>query len=584
MREGKDFIYISFFGFINDPITHEFEFTPCRILIGIWGYIGNATGEKAGKSKEEIIMEDIKRIAKENQLRNFQIPISIYIDEKLDRWTSEKGLLTGSNKLCRRNLKAHYSNEISNLYLQSIMNSIFDSDSIDSSKTFQELGGTSIAAIQIIEKLNKSSINLTFEELMGSKSIKELLNDKQAQENNKFRELPKFVKENDNKNFSANEEIQNLNQFLIEKNLSTPIENDNYKKFSEKYRNPRKIFLTGGSGFVGAELINCLLLKYPLSELYCLCRSESSIKSDSVRVKRMKGDLSQPLFGLSVENYQFLQSEIDLIVHAGAVVNHLINLKDLYNTNVSSIYQIIDLSLSDFNKKQEDSENNESNEVFIKPIHYVSSVSALMKKPTTERGYGSSKWIVDKLLQVLKEKYNLPIFIYRPSLIIGNRENGRINKKDWFHRLLASFIDFNILPPAPNASVPINMIPLDYCVSVILTVLSRFPPGCGEQEYQFNIVQQNISWQDIINYFKEIKPDIKQLPTHQAWFNELSSKINNQHPFYPFLQHFQYGMDSAYSPVDNASTRKFLPDIPIIPMTKADVILTIQSLESKDEN
>ncbi|BAZ09564.1 thioester reductase domain-containing protein [Calothrix sp. NIES-4071] len=101
--------------------------------------------------------------------------------------------------------------------------------------------------------------------------------------------------------------------------------------YQSKVNKPASIFLTGTTGFLGAFLLHELLLKTQ-ANIYCLVRStddasakmriKNNLESYGIwhedfadRIIPVLGDLSQPLLGLSLQDFQFRSSLIDVIYH-----------------------------------------------------------------------------------------------------------------------------------------------------------------------------------------------------------------------------------------------------------------------------
>jgi fatty acid CoA ligase FadD9 len=127
---------------------------------------------------ERSIRHSFSSTAIAHHLRGFEIPIDLWIDWSIGEWTSAANLLTNSNKLCRRNLRIHYARQIDLLYTRQ---SIYATLNIDSSferpeaRSFAELGGDSLTAMQVLQKLKRQSVSVTFEELMSDSAIDTLL-------------------------------------------------------------------------------------------------------------------------------------------------------------------------------------------------------------------------------------------------------------------------------------------------------------------------------------------------------------------------------------------------------------------------
>jgi acyl carrier protein len=144
---------------------------------------------------------------------------------------------------------------------------------------------------------------------------------------------------------------------------------------SEPKTEPACILLTGATGFLGAFLLRDLLQKTQ-AEIYCLVRSadsesakkriQSSLESyliwdesSSDRIIPIAGDLSQPLLGLSEEQFRVLASKIDVIYHNGAFVKFTYPYSVLKPANVLGTQEILRLA----------------SQSKLKPVHLISTIS-----------------------------------------------------------------------------------------------------------------------------------------------------------------------------------------------------------------
>lgn len=138
---------------------------------------------------------------------------------------------------------------------------------------------------------------------------------------------------------------------------------------------PTAIFLTGATGFLGAFLLQELLLQTQ-ADIYCLVRSTDS-KLGKIRIQKnlesygiwnedlspriipVLGDLSQPLLGLSSSAFQKMSSLIDVIYHNAAWINYVYPYSALKPTNVLGTQEILRLA----------------SRTKIKSVHYISTIA-----------------------------------------------------------------------------------------------------------------------------------------------------------------------------------------------------------------
>ena len=138
---------------------------------------------------------------------------------------------------------------------------------------------------------------------------------------------------------------------------------------------PRRIFLTGATGFLGAFLLRDLLHATD-AQIHCLVRAADPASGrtrllaalarwfpgeqlDAERIVAVPGDLAQPFLGLAGATFDQLAAQVDLIVHSGAQINWLTPYAALKPANVLGTATSIRLAAH----------------CRLKSLHYVSSVA-----------------------------------------------------------------------------------------------------------------------------------------------------------------------------------------------------------------
>ncbi len=115
-------------------------------------------------------------------------------------------------------------------------------------------------------------------------------------------------------------------------------------------KEPKYILLTGATGFLGAHILRELLRRK--MNVVCLVRNEERLRPtlkyyfpkeyEYFTYKVAKGDIEQPNFGLTPEEYQKLAKRVDMVIHTAANVHHAGNYSDFERTNVMGTQHVID--------------------------------------------------------------------------------------------------------------------------------------------------------------------------------------------------------------------------------------------------
>ncbi|MER7763393.1 carboxylic acid reductase [Streptomyces sp. NPDC097619] len=239
----------------------------------------------------------------------------------------------------------------------------------------------------------------------------------------------------------------------------------------------RTVLLTGASGYLGRFLALEWLEKLaPIGgRLVCVVRgrddaaalrrlTEALAGGDGGAARRLEelaeghlevlaGDIAAPRLGLAEETWERLAAEVDLIVHAGALVNHVLPYDQLFEANVLGTAELLGLALTRR----------------AKPFTYVSSVAVATSRPESPAldedadvraalpvqpvdgayaaGYASSKWAGEVLLREAHDRYGLPVTVFRSNMILAHsRYGGQLNVTDQFTRLLFSVLATGIAP------------------------------------------------------------------------------------------------------------------------------------------
>ncbi|MDJ0392682.1 SDR family oxidoreductase [Rhodococcus sp. G-MC3] len=232
--------------------------------------------------------------------------------------------------------------------------------------------------------------------------------------------------------------------------------------------------VTGGTGFLGQNVLPLLLERDPTAEVHVLVRPQSIAKLEQQvstlegkdRVHPLVGDLTEPGLGVKEE-----PSGIDHIIHLGAIYDMTAG-DEQASTNVDGTRAIVDLAVRTGAR-----------------LHHVSSIAVAgdFRGHFTENdfdkgqgfptAYHRTKFESEEIVRESGVDWR----VYRPSAILGHSETGAIDKIDGPYFFFPFFAELAKLPAALPITVPdigsTNVVPVDYVAAALVELVHRNPQG-----------------------------------------------------------------------------------------------------------
>ncbi len=226
-------------------------------------------------------------------------------------------------------------------------------------------------------------------------------------------------------------------------------------------------FVTGGTGFIGRNLIDQLIQRK--GTIYVLVRRGSSKKfkalserwgTDAKRVVAVTGDLTKKNLGIKAAQLEAFQSEIQHVFHLAAVYDLAADLASQETVNIDGTRNAMEFAAS----------------VKAKCFHHTSSIAAagLYRGVFREDMFDEAENLDHPYFRtkhnsegLVRNHCPVPYRIYRPAIVVGHSETGEIDKIDgpyYFFKMIQKMR--KMLPPwMPTLGLEggrMNMVPVDY--------------------------------------------------------------------------------------------------------------------------
>jgi thioester reductase-like protein len=250
------------------------------------------------------------------------------------------------------------------------------------------------------------------------------------------------------------------------------------------------VLLTGATGFVGMELL-ARYLERSDRRVITLVRADSPeaarARIDSVlenlfgdtadeyreRVQAVAADMTVADLGLSADERERLAEQVTTIVHSAASVSFTLALEDARHINLEGTRRMLELAELARRRGGLDLYGHVST-AFVAGTH-----AGRFAECDTDVGqsfhnsYEQSKFEAE---QLVRSHVGLPYTILRPSIVVGDRNNGwtaAFNVLYWPLRAFARGL-FTAVPAI--ASAPVDVVSIDYVADAAFTLIES---RCG---------------------------------------------------------------------------------------------------------
>lgn len=549
--------------------------------------VPNAEAVGAGDARA-LIGESLQHIAADAKLNSYEMPRDFLLES--EPFTREAGLLSGVGKLLRPALKARYGERLDAMYADIAAGQDDQLDQLragaaglptldtvrraaavtlgladaqfDADAKFIDLGGDSLSAFSFATLLEGIfSIDVPVQTIASPTATLASIARYVDGERDSSSTRPTFASVHGRDTTEVRAADLKLDKFIDTGTLAAapglPAPADEVNT----------VLLTGANGYLGRFL--CLEWLQRLAprggKLICIVRGadpvaarqriEEAIDSGDTELSAhfggladqhlevLAGDLAAANLGLGTGTWQRLAGSVDLIVHAAAMVNHVLPYSQLFGPNVVGTAEIIKLAIS----------------TRLKPVSYLSTVAVTalpdggfvgedvdVRAASAQRslaasyasGYATSKWAGEVLLREAHDLCGLPVTVFRSDMILAHGGYaGQLNVTDMFTRLILSLVATGIAPRSfyqldadgnrPRAHY--DGLPADFTAEAITTLgLRGTSASAGFHTYNvLNTYDDGLSLDTFVDWLIDSGHQIERVDDYGDWLARFAAAMND---------------------------------------------------------
>ncbi|MFE2941768.1 carboxylic acid reductase [Streptomyces sp. NPDC059255] len=542
--------------------------------------------ERYGDDRErlgQLLSESLQRIAKDTGLHSYEIPRGLLIEA--EPFSQTNGLLSDQRKLLWPKLVERYGERLEQLYaeisaheaqelldlrrtggdrpvVETVQRAarallVGSTTEVSPAAHFRDLGGDSLSAVSLSNLLHDTfGVRVPVDVIISPAHDLRRLAAYVEAKRTATATRPTFASVHGEDATETHAKDLNLGRFIDAATL------DGARHLPRPGGEPRRVLLTGASGYLGrfltlewlqrlapadGRLIVVVRGKDPDAARQRLADAFGSDDSELTRIFQelaaghlevLAGDIAEPRLGLDEATWERLAGEVDLIVHAGALVNHVLPYRHLFDANVLGTAELIRLSLTER----------------LKPVTYISSVAvsrsrrgqpldedtdvraALPVQPVDDGyagGYMTSKWAGEVLLREAHDLCDLPVTVFRSNMILAHsRYAGQLNVHDMFSRLLFSLLATGVAPSSfyrtgggegPRAHY--DGLPVDFTTASVVA-LGRSTSGY-RTFHLVNPHDDGISLDTFVEWLIEDGHGIERIAGYGDWLVRVEAALRN---------------------------------------------------------
>ncbi|KAK9367371.1 hypothetical protein V1509DRAFT_185320 [Lipomyces kononenkoae] len=253
------------------------------------------------------------------------------------------------------------------------------------------------------------------------------------------------------------------------------------------------MIITGTTGSLGAHVLAQALPVPHVKKIYCLVRASSteqallrvtsSLASKKItldpqhltKIAAYPSDFSRPDLGLPADVYNYLLSNLTMVIHSAWSVNFNLDIQSFEQHHINGTHNLIQLCL-------------DVKTIFPAAFYFCSSISTASGTPVPatvsegpvvkfeyaqNMGYAKSKLVTEHIVERASQKYNIHARVLRVGQIIGDSANGYWNDTEAIPLLIRSALTLKALPALEETP---SWLPVDQVARSVLELCGLANP------------------------------------------------------------------------------------------------------------
>jgi thioester reductase-like protein len=299
------------------------------------------------------------------------------------------------------------------------------------------------------------------------------------------------------------------------------------------------VFLTGATGFLGAEIMKRVLERHPASRLTLLVRSSpketagervdtllakmfgaETGKKHRTRIEVVDGDIARPALGLDPKQTGAVQATIDHVIHCAATVRFDLPLDLARRDNTDGTRNVLALSEGARSLRRLD---------YVGTAYVAGGREGLVLEDELDVGqlfsnsYERTKMEAETLVRAFAKRH--PTSIHRPSIVVGDSKTGATTSFEGMYQTVSMFKAAYsrgvrvALPADPRTKI--DIVPIDYVVDALFGLIDS-PKAIGRAHHLTSGPGYTCELDELVRLASRLvqvkQPPYMSLGTYQSFF------------------------------------------------------------------